>query len=404
MLKIAKRTEHGQVMIFLIFVVVGMLAFASLALDGGKVFADRRQAQNAADTAALAGALAKVNGFPNWQAFAISRAASNGFDNNDPEATVEVYSPPISGPYQGNQEYVQVIITATADTALIHLVYPGPVRFTVEAVARAQPGQLGSLFFGNALVGLAPHGCAVFWAHGDQEATIEGSGIWVNSDDPNCAFRQNGNGVLHAEEGGCVVGGASYTPSKVDGTVTEGCPQVPFPPTVNIPEPVCSSPAVKSGNTLSPGYWNGAFPPSGVTHLAPGVYCVNGDFRVNGGDELIGHDVMIFMESGEIRWNGNATIHLDAPDSGEYAGLLIYKPMSNTASVVIDGNEDTTIEGTIYAPNSPVFISGTGAINGFKSQIVGYTIELSGTSDTYIKFDEDKNYKANIPPKLDLSQ
>ncbi len=50
------RTERGQALFIMVFVLVGLLAMLGLAIDGGTVFLERRRMQNAADAAALAGA------------------------------------------------------------------------------------------------------------------------------------------------------------------------------------------------------------------------------------------------------------------------------------------------------------------------------------------------------------
>ncbi len=95
-----KRGEEGQVIVFLALVLVGLMGFAALALDGGMLFSDRRHAQNAADSASLAGASAAAyymrSHAVNYNAFicgtggtvfteataemeAINRAASNDY-------------------------------------------------------------------------------------------------------------------------------------------------------------------------------------------------------------------------------------------------------------------------------------------------------------------------------------
>lgn len=168
-----RLSESGQALVLLVLGFVGLIGFTALAIDGGMVYADRRDAQNAADTASLAGALAKANG-ENLYTAAFNRADSNGYDNNGTTNIVEVYNPPTSGQYAGNSEYIQVFITASVDTALIHFVYSGPVQNTVEAVARVIPGQVGPLFAGNALVGLKPDGCSVVWKHGNSNINITG--------------------------------------------------------------------------------------------------------------------------------------------------------------------------------------------------------------------------------------
>jgi uncharacterized membrane protein len=64
------KHEKGQAIIMVAFAIVGLVAFAALAIDGGRVLSDRRHAQNAADTAVYAAALARIqNGklFGRWK-------------------------------------------------------------------------------------------------------------------------------------------------------------------------------------------------------------------------------------------------------------------------------------------------------------------------------------------------
>ncbi len=55
-----KKSEKGQALVIIALAAVGLFAFTALAIDGSRVFSDRRHAQNAADTAVLAAALAKI--------------------------------------------------------------------------------------------------------------------------------------------------------------------------------------------------------------------------------------------------------------------------------------------------------------------------------------------------------
>ena len=54
----SKAPEKGQALILIALAAIGLFAFAALAIDGSRAYSDKRHAQNAADTAALAGALA----------------------------------------------------------------------------------------------------------------------------------------------------------------------------------------------------------------------------------------------------------------------------------------------------------------------------------------------------------
>ena len=80
-MKHPNRSESGQILVIIAFALVGLVGITGLAIDGSAAYADRRQAQNAADSASLAAALSYVRG-SDWNAVALQRAASNGYDNN----------------------------------------------------------------------------------------------------------------------------------------------------------------------------------------------------------------------------------------------------------------------------------------------------------------------------------
>src|SRR5512138_544050 len=90
-----RSRERGQALILIAFGAVALFGFTGLAIDGSRVFSDRRHAQNAADTAALAAALSKIRADPPETgdaaavAAGLARAASNGF--NDTNSIVEVH-------------------------------------------------------------------------------------------------------------------------------------------------------------------------------------------------------------------------------------------------------------------------------------------------------------------------
>lgn len=392
----SSASERGQAVVLLVFGMVALLGFTALAIDGGMVYSERRHAQNAADAAAMAAALAKVNG-QDWLFAARQRAFSNGY-SNDAGNNVSVHNPPTSGQYAGNPEFIQVIITSDLDTSLIHFVYSGLVRNTVEAVARAKPAETGPMFDGHALVGLKPHGDAVVKSHGTPDTFIYGAGIFVNSDDPNKAFWQNGSGMVQLESPYVVnvVGEALVKPgglSPADAVLTN-VPQQPYPPLVQIPPPPCD-------------YTVASLP---LSLVDDSIYCVTGDITINGGDVLTGHNVLIYLPNGNnITFNGNATINLDGPDTGPYKGLLIYvDPRGYTSlgscTVKINGTSASSFTGTIYAPTCNVELDGTGDTNGLHSQVIGYTIDLGGTTELTIRYLDDENFDATSPPMLELSK
>ncbi len=401
----AHKTEKGQAIILIVLTIVGMLGLAGLAVDGGMAYSERRQAQNAADASALDAALAKIRG-GNWQAEGLARAVSNGFDNNGTTNMVSVNNPPIAGcsgangTYTGNAEYVQVIIRASSQTYFGPIVGITEVNNCVEAIARAKPATTQPMANGNALVSLKPNGTKTLWMNGNPSMTTVGGGVFVNSS-TDCGFTSNGSPDLTTPSITMAASDSCPTLAGVD--VSYNAPQIPYPPT-NLPNPVCSGNAVKTGNTLSPGTVAGNFPPSGVSVLNPGVYCVNGNFRLNGHDTLTGDEVVIVMQSGDIHFNGNGSLHLSAPTSGPFKGLLIFFPMSNNSDITINGTSDQSWTGTILAPASTIELLGTADSDAYHSQMIGYEIKISGTYDGILRYNDNENYDAMVPPQLELTQ
>jgi hypothetical protein len=383
---------------------VGLLGMSGLAIDGGIMFADRRHAQNAADAGALAGAFSLLQGYDPVPP-AYSRAADNDFDDNGVSNWVTVYYPPAYGANAGDYNYVQVEIESKVESMFAHFVFGGELRNTVNAVAHAKPATVEPLLFGNAIVGLAEGGCAVVWSHGNNSTDITGGGIHVNSNHPDCAFKSSGGNDLNVTGGGIsVVGGF-----EIDGTSTVN----PLPTTgaavletPAIPTPTCGSNAVRDSGTgvITPGYIDDFNFHGGSWTLEPGIYCVDGGFAVNSGTTILGNDVMIYVMSGDVSWNGGATLNLDAPNDGEFAGMLIYQDPANSAMATINGSSGSTFTGTMFFPSAEVQINGTGASDGFHAQVIGDTVDMSGTSDLNIIYNEDENYQLRDPAQVELTE
>ena len=84
------KHEKGQTLIIIALAMIALIGFTALAIDGGRVFSDRRHSQNASDTAAFAAALARVRANPSWKQVGLDRAAVNDYVN-DGTTEVEVY-------------------------------------------------------------------------------------------------------------------------------------------------------------------------------------------------------------------------------------------------------------------------------------------------------------------------
>ncbi len=134
--------QSGQAILVVALVMVGLIGALGLAVDGGGLAFLYRDAQNAADSAALAAAYARCTG-GDLQAAALTAADDNGFDNSGSSNWVTVQSPVASVP-SGSQDmdtnnYVSVSVRATKQAYFIQILYPQGLEATASAVAHCTP-------------------------------------------------------------------------------------------------------------------------------------------------------------------------------------------------------------------------------------------------------------------------
>ena len=414
--------ERGQALIVMALAAIGLFAIVALAIDGSAKFSDRRHAQNAADTAALAGALALGSEDAYWKIEALNRASDNGYNDDLVANNVDVYrcdeGGSSCGAYAGSSQYVQVIINSDVNTYFARVIGIFQTHNTVQAVALAKRG--GPLYDGNSIVALSPT-CSnpgTFLIGGSGEINVSGGGLYVNTDASGCGFEQQGcnitlnvdgdtTGITSVGEGN--IGIDSNCSEQINADTTEGGDRWPFIPDMPEEPAECISPAgsytsnsTTQKTTLYPGkYYD--FPPKGTKSnpvfdditMQPGVYCVETVLKLT--DQhliLTGHDVTIYIRPGYYFSMSNGLFTLDAPDSGDYAGYLIIVASDFTGSATdckIDGNGSDVFTGTIYAPYCNLTINGTSSATGYNSQIIAYTIKINGDSEINFTYDSDDN-------------
>jgi hypothetical protein len=424
-----KNTERGQALIIVTFAAIMLVGFAALAIDGSMAFSDRRHAQNAADTAALAAALAKTRN-SNWQLAAQERAASNGYSDNGVTQDVKVYlcndaQATCSALPTGadHSHYIQVKITSQVNTYFAKVIGRSEVVNRVDAIAHAVPGYRNTIFGGNALVALNKTACPAMDFKGSSTTTITGSGIFVNSGcstGSNQAFNAStGAGTFNTP---CmnVVGGVTLGTNTTLISPGSGCTnsinatamQIQEPnSTYEKPDPCGITAGTYNSTTLNPGNYTGAFPPGGQTIMMPGVYCIdagNQGFSLSGGQTLTGSDVLIYMKRGNISWTSGG-IRLSAMNgvNPKLDGLLLYMAPGNCSDVSITGNGTSRYVGTVLAPCSNVKLAGgssTGNQNVLENQIIADTITLTGSNTLNINYNAQQQWQPPVPPAIEVTK
>jgi len=403
-----RLNEKGQALILVALAAIGLFAFAALAIDGSRAFSDKRHAQNAADTAALAGGLAHARG-NNITAAALARALSNGYDDgttNDVAVSI-VDTPP--GACPGTGKDITVTIVSHIQTTFARVIGRTQVTNAVTSTARSCDVNLSGgvpLYSGASVFATKTESCGngitdkALFMQGSSHLQIWGGDMGSASTDGNCLYFKGGEAQLKKEESGTACadvvtaassGGTFNSLKGEDGCGAKIYGQSFAPPPADLGI-TCSDTATPSGNSLSPGNWSGTFPPAGVTTLQSGTYCVNGEFRLNGGDKLSGNGVTIVMNSGELHWNGSSEVKLSAPASGNYKGLLIYFPPGNSSDVDVNGSSNAKITGTILAQNSDCFFAGSGQLQKQVLQFICYTWGMDGSGQAELMYSSTDFY------------
>ena len=113
-----------------------------------------------------------------------------------------------------------------------------------------------------------------------------------------------------------------------------------------------------------------------TVNMAPGVYVIDGGtLSINSTATVNGTGVTFYLTNGAtVSMNGGASIHLGAPTSGAYSGVLMFVGRSEPY------NSGSIVNGAIYAANGNVRMNGTSSFGGGCTQIVARTIEFSGNS------------------------
>jgi hypothetical protein len=453
----ARRNEEGQAIVILALAMIGLLAFAALALDGGNLYTEQRRAQAAADRAVLAAAFQQMEGITTTTTLhdaALANAAQNGFSNDGASNQVSFHIPPLAGPFAGKSGYMQVIITETVPTALIHLFYSGPVRATVQAVAHGEPS--GPLMDGYAIAAMNPGVCNGndFTARGGVESIIEGGGVFVNADCAGNAMNMTGHGKLATTITGVYPPTGSY-PIDVVGTVTgqngTNCaapPTAPYSPSgcnfyppANFNEPqVDSDPMARTpvqpgsipcGPAQTPGSGDPVtVTPGSYTHLnvgnktlimQPGIYCLTGVGSANkvlDANSITGHGVFIYIQQplAEFKFAGSGVLDITAPGSAEcdadeslcpYVGIVLYKPYgrntcgNNDIEIAFSGNAEMIVSGLVYAPQSYTEFGGNGNLTMVGQALVG-CVKYAGNGELSIIYDPNSTYSP--PSRVSLDQ
>jgi Flp pilus assembly protein TadG len=412
------KSEDGQALVIVALGMVVLLGFLGLAIDMGSLRLAKRQAQAAADAAALAAAqelsysdvssAAQADVQTNFNGATATVASGPCPASSVTALTVIVNHPPScvsNDPNNGNANYVEVYVSTNIKTPFAGAF--GSKSSTITARAEAQ----GNL---NCIYALEPSGIGINAAGAyvtsdcgivDESDTGSGNAILCGLFGIDCAALDCILGYISAPYIGVVGGTSSFFCGGTTANTGITLPSTPYDPLLYLQS---SAPTPTSCGTSTKSPYAGSASPlsiSGTATLNAGTYCgginiapgakvtfgagtfilttqnpstkasISGSYglTVDIGTTVSGTGVTFYNYGPAVSNGGGANnsaagivfnftsftsggVSLSAPTSGSYPGILFFQSATNSAPAQILGafSFNTTLNGAYYFPNAPL--------------------------------------------------
>jgi hypothetical protein len=432
-------SERGQVLVLFAGAIVVIFLIAAIAFDVGMTLMERRDEQNAADAAALAGAryvqtsltfngsCATAGTNPAVVA-ACEIALANGFDNALSDEDVFVRIPPTDGQFRGIPGFVEVQIRASRPSIFGGVIGIGNWAVGASAVAANQPG----LSFSVGMLALSPDACKAIQISGTGTVNSAAS-VQSNSDGSGCGspplygFSRSGGGILNvtAPDASCrsvsaiqdqgvgtmtctkdeftfalpdplrdltapakpalaqpmkwVVAGA-VTPIPTQGDIPSFCPGKTTPANRAPSETAPQTCVLGNGSDASRSYllYPGLYP-GGLTFKGSGTYYLMPGIYWIGGGGITGQSGSVISVESETNLAPATCTRGATPPCVNGGGILIYNtslPTSPAGPIKLDGNGITLN----LQPYKYPFGATTIDLVIFQDRTVTQTVTLNGSA------------------------
>lgn len=383
-----RGTGDGQVLIlFALFalVLVGVLA---LAVDVGYLLTERREAQSAADAAALAGAAALLGGEDHATAQAVSRAYAqeNGVILGTDTVNVAVDGDSFNG-------LVTVDLESPVERFFIGAIYSGSWEVSAHAVAEVT----GITDARYALVSLDPPG---MYVGGGAQLTVLDGGIISNGN-----ISASGDSNIVTSDGfidavGSINENESWlSPAEYGIRERRGPSKDPFeavaPPTAPTSPVYTTDINCPSTCSMTPGYYdNVKINIGGEMMLASGLYYFNNSSITlgNSSARIYGDKVTLYFDglaSKAYFDPKNGRVNLTAPNhpypgNNDYGDMAIW--INNCSTFDAQGSNEFFIGGVFYAPCSAITLHGNPSGEAVSGMVVSSTLDIRGSVDFTIAY------------------
>lgn len=385
------RDNSANAAVISAFSLLAMIGGAGLATDTIQWTLWKRQLQRISDSAAISGATSLARG---GSASAAATSEINRYTIITLSGSPTIETPPTAGPYSGNAMAVRVVTTSSRTLPFSSMFMAATPVIRAEATAAAvgfgnycvisleTTTATGVIFQGSSLVNL---GCGVATNSQGSSAISAGGGSSVTASPVSAV--------------GLVPASNNYAAGTVLNSYTIAQPD----PYANLPLPSgysCSGELqVNSNQTRNINNSTGVqcyrgMDLKGTVNFDPGTYIIDGSsgssLRVGAGAVVrcTGCTFIFTTTSADlstiptVTMNGNSTWQVTAPDTGTYAGIMMYQDRRGTASGsnIITGDNASAMRGAIYFPDQQVTFTGSSAMDTNCIQIVARTVTFTGNN------------------------
>jgi Flp pilus assembly protein TadG len=408
----ALRDESGQTIVLGLFFLMIFIPMGAAVFDVGLLVNDRREAQNAVDRSALAGAqdlTLSSEGDGGW-ADAVASAQQWLLNNSVPQDIVDIASITPSS-------LAGCVVGADAD-----LGYPNAITVSFDREARSfLVGALGitdwevgatatacafESVLPYTLMAMSPDECPALRLVGNTEAYIDGGGTFTNADCDGALTGVGGSILTSVGQGhdvvGTVSGGGTISPDPNTGVNQLLDPfRLVTPPSVN--NGACQNVNLSGAgpHTLAPGCYNSLdVSPSQTVHLSGGEYIFRGDVRIQGTVDSQGDQVLLYMTCSPAPCDGNRTAgDLDitaqatvrAIGHPDYSNILFWTDRTSQPApeITTRGGACLELRGSLYNITGTVDTAGSSCVDTLEVSIVADKIVLRGGSTISMTWDAD---------------
>lgn len=358
--------EQGSIAILAAFLIPILLGFLTFCIDISYLYVQKRQLQVIADASVYEGALVYQKLGSTHVTDAVNHSATlNGLNLKTDQISTNLPSAASN----------QIDVTATKPAKIFFLPYFRSTAITLKASASIK---ITSTSTGSdvSLLSLSSSGTGIEVREYAQINTKSNTVQSNSSGSPALYVREYG--IINADTvkttGKYVIDDYGHVNTSNGILAGETAAADPF---AKLSAPAISktcinfSSSIQSTITINPGQYCGSFTfeNNAKVTMNPGTYVVyGGSVEIRGNSILSGKNVTLILTgdsskpAGSWRIRENAQVTLTAPDTGTYAGVVLYTP-SSTSTHLFEDNAKLNLSGAIYFPKSNIETKGNTQFN-----------------------------------------